>query len=84
MFFASCAQHDFNYERGGWFYDKLKADVDFWAAMVSDAGDTKWPLGWSLVATVYFLGVSFLPFSYFVFSYGRWRTLEEILKRDKK
>lgn len=84
MFKASCQQHDFNYERGGSVYYKYKADVDFYAAMVDDCENTNNPTFWSIVATLYFIGVTLNPIAYFVFSYGKWRTKEEILERDRK
>lgn len=84
MFTASCRQHDFNYERGGGLYYKIKADVDFFSAMIYDAGFTKHPTFWCFVATIYFIGVSLNPISYFVFSYGDWRTKQEILDRDAR
>lgn len=83
IFKASCQHHDFNYERGGTLYHKVKADVDFFSHMVSDAEDSKNPLLSTFVATVYFIGVSLNPISYFVFTYGEWRSIEEILERDR-
>ena len=83
MFRASCQQHDFNYERGGGLYYKLKADADFFAAMVDDCEFTNHPTFWFFIAGIYYLGVTLNPIAYFAFSYGRWRTKEEILERDR-
>jgi hypothetical protein len=80
IFSASCRHHDFNYERGGTPLDKVKADWDFYTHMIADSH--KW---WHyVVATTYFVGVLLVPISWFVFTYGRWRTIEEILERDSK
>ena len=74
IFTASCDIHDFNYARGGWIKDKLKADWDMCRLMWSDSH--KW---WHYSVTViYWAGLTFLPFSYFFFTYGRWRTASEI------
>lgn len=84
IFTASCRQHDFNYERGGGLYYKIKADVDFYSHMVADAEESTHPLWYTFIATIYFIGVSILPIPYFFFSYGRWRSIDEILERDDK
>lgn len=84
IFTASCRHHDFNYDRGGGLYYKIKADVDFYSHMVSDAENSKHPLWYTMMATIYFLGVSLLPIPYMLFTYGRWRTIEEIVEKDKK
>lgn len=79
IFTASCRHHDFNYTRRGYVMDKLKADWDFCRHMWADS--RKW---WHYLFTVlYFLGVLLLPFSWFHFSYGSYRTREEILLRDR-
>lgn len=79
VFTASCRHHDFNYERGGWPWHKVKADWDFFAHMWSDS--KKW---WHYaVSVIYFLGVLLNPIAWFMFTYGRWRTKEEIILRDK-
>ena len=64
-------------------YYKIKADVDFFSYMIADAEEAKYPLLCTVIAIIYFLGVSLNPISYFVFTYGRWRTIEEILERDR-
>lgn len=79
IFSASCAHHDFNYERGGTLMDKLQADFDFCAHMWSDSF-----LWWHYVVTIiYFLGVILNPISYFAFTYGPWRSVEAILLKDR-
>ncbi len=79
-FTASCRHHDFNYERGGSVLYKFKADWDMCRLMWADS--YKW---WHYVVTVtYWLGLTLLPIPYFVFTYGKWRTIEEILERDKR
>lgn len=83
IFTASCQQHDFNYERGGWFWDKVKADFDFFYYMWLDASVSKRPILYRIVSVIYFIGVFCNPISWFAFTYGRWRTKEEILLRDK-
>jgi hypothetical protein len=83
MFRASCRQHDFNYARGGGLWYKVKADVNFWSAMLDDVENTKNPLFWTFVSTVYFIGVTFNPIAYIAFKYGRFRTKEEILQSDR-
>lgn len=80
IFTANCRHHDFNYGRGGWLRDKLKADWDMCKYMWADSR-----LWWHYVVTVaYWAGLTFLPFPYFFFTWGRYRTLEEILKNDSK
>lgn len=82
-FSASCRHHDFNYERGSgtWYkapYYYLKANWDFYRMMLKDA--TRWyhyP-----IATLYFVTVMLVSWPFF--TVGRWRTIEEILERDKK
>ncbi|MGI1661381.1 hypothetical protein ACRDNQ_03985 [Palleronia sp. KMU-117] len=79
IFTASCQQHDFNYERGGGLLDKIKADWDFFTHMLADSH--RW---WHYVVSVlYFFGVLLNPIAWLSFTYGRWRTIEEILERDQ-
>lgn len=71
----SCNQHDFNYSRGGGLKDKIKADKDMALHMLKNSG--KW---WHYVVIVlYWAGLTFLPFSYFYFEYGEYKSKEEIL-----
>lgn len=80
IFTADCRHHDFNYVRGGWLKDKIKADWDMCRHMWHDS--YKW---WHYVVTVvYWVGLTVLPFPYFFFNWGRYLTLEEILAEDLK
>lgn len=85
IFTASCRHHDFNYERGGHIGYKIKADWDFFARMLDDAlWYDEYKCGYVFISCIYFIGVVLNPISYFAFSYGRWRSIEEILKRDEE
>lgn len=76
IFTADCRHHDFNYSRGGYLIDKIDADWNMCRLMWADSS-----LWWHYVVTLlYWLGLTFLPFSYFSFTYGDWLSLEEILK----
>lgn len=46
MFSASCDHHDFNYWLGGSEADRVKADWQFFEAMVQDAGREPWWRRW--------------------------------------
>ena len=83
IFTADCRHHDFNYLRGGTLGDKLKADWDFFRLMFNDARKSNHPVFYSFVSVVYWLGLTILPFSYFMYHYGKWRTIDEILLKDK-
>lgn len=76
---ASCQHHDFNYVRGYRLKDKLKADFDMCSHMWSDS--SKW---WHyVVTTLYYLGLTMLPFSYLFFNWNsRYLTIEEIIEED--
>jgi hypothetical protein len=82
-FHASCQHHDFNFERGSgtWWkapYYYTKANVDFLKHMWQDC--TRWyhyP-----IAILYFVTVQLLSWPFF--TVGKWRTVEEILERDRK
>ena len=77
---ASCRHHDFNYVRGYRLVDKLKADWDMCRLMWADSH--KWYH--YIVTTLYYLGLTFLPFSYLFFHWNdRYRTTEEILQIDR-
>lgn len=93
IFTASCRHHDFNYERGcgatHWYENlwlgpwyKLKADYDFFQHMFADAMVSRFPAFYGAVSCVYFLAVVLNPIAWCVFTYGRWRTTEEILLAD--
>jgi hypothetical protein len=78
IFTADCRHHDFNYSRGGWLRHKLQADWDMCCLMWGDSF-----LWWHYAITViYWLGLTLLPFPYFFFTWGRWRTVKEIIERD--
>lgn len=80
IFTASCRHHDLNYSRGGWFLSKAKADWDMCRLMWNDSSKL-----WHYLTTiVYWLGLTFLPVSYFFFTYGRWRNVEEIIAKDAR
>jgi len=75
---ANCRQHDYSYVRRGGLKDKLKADWDMCRLMWSDSY-----LWWHYIISVcYWVGLTVLPFSYFFFEWGKYRTNQEILKRD--
>lgn len=82
VFSASCRHHDFNFERGSgtWYkapYYYCKANWDFFKLMWKDC--EQW---WHYpVSVTYFTAV--MLFSWPWFTVGRWRTVEEILERDK-
>lgn len=79
IFTASCRHHDFNYGRGGSLKDKLKADYDMCRYMWSDSSK----LWHYAITTIYWLGLTFLPFSYFFFTYGKYRDVGDILELDR-
>ena len=79
IFTASCRHHDFNYSRGGGLLDKLKADYDMCRLMWSDSN---WPHHY-LITILYYLGLTFLPFPYLHFTWGGYRSIEDILTIDK-
>lgn len=82
VFTASCRHHDFNFERGSgtWWqapYWYMKANWDFFVLMLKDC--TKW---WHYpIAALYFIAVTLCAWPWF--TVGRWRTVEEILERDR-
>lgn len=79
IFTASCRHHDFNYSRGGYLLDKFKADYDLCRLMWNDASQ---PLHYVLTA-LYWLGVTIPPVSYFKFTYGPYREMEDIILLDQ-
>lgn len=82
IFTANCRHHDFNYCRGGYLVSKMKADYDMCFRMFDDACDSNHPVFYALISILYFIGLTFLPFSYFFFTWGRWRSVNDILVRD--
>jgi hypothetical protein len=84
IFTARCTQHDFNYTRGGYLFAKIKADYDLCVRMFDDAFAHRYWYLYMWVGVIYFLGLAFLPFSYFKFTWGRWRIKEEILAEDRR
>lgn len=83
IFTADCRQHDFNYERGGNVFDKVKADWDFFTHMLDDAMCNDHWFFYGVVSVIYFVGVLLAPMSWWAFSYGKWRTIQQILERDR-
>ena len=78
IFTASCRIHDFNYSRGGWLKDKIKADYDMCRLMLDDSY-----LWWHYVVTIlYWLGLTLLPFPYLFFHWGNYLTIDQILLED--
>jgi hypothetical protein len=78
IFTANCRQHDFNYARGGGPKDKLKADLDMCRCMWADSR-----LWWHyLVTAIYYCGLTLIPWSWVMFRYGAWRSIEDILDED--
>jgi hypothetical protein len=82
-FSASCRHHDFNFERGSevWWkapYYYNKANWDFLTHMWKDCMEWyHYP-----IAVLYFVAVQLISWPFF--TVGRWRTIEEILERDKR
>ena len=80
---ASCRHHDYQYLRGGGLYDKVRADWIMCRLMLNDS----YKLWHYIVTVIYWLGLTFLPFSYVFFWWtkfwkGNYRTNEEILELD--
>lgn len=63
---------------------KLKADINFYYYMLKDAARSQRPLFYSVCATVYYLGVLFAPMAWIAFTGGSWRSVDEILARDRE
>lgn len=63
---------------------KLKADTDFYRHMIDDAMRSPRPFFFFCCSTVYYIGVLFAPMAWIAFTGGRWRTLDEILARDRE
>lgn len=78
IFTANCRQHDLNYSRGGYLADKIKADFDMCSRMWSDSQI----VSHYIITLIYYLGLTLLPFSYFFFVWGKYKTIEDILITD--
>ena len=82
LFKACCDHHDFNYWLGFTEADRVRADLQFWEAMVEDANASPWWLRWwrRRMAWVYWKGVSRYggPFFY----YGPTEHTREDLERE--
>lgn len=83
IFTARCQQHDFNYTRGGYLFSKIDADYQMCVRMFDDAFAHRLWFLYMWVGVIYFIGLTFLPFSYFFFTWGRYRSKAEILAYDK-
>lgn len=83
IFKASCKQHDFYYARGGWPWHKVTADTQFYYHMLKDAWAYPWLQAfiYSGLATIYYVTV--MTVSWPFFTYGKWRSKEEILLTDQ-
>ena len=85
IFKASCVQHDFYYNRGGYLFEKIEADLFFYAFMLSDINQSNFhwlrKTFYLICASVYFLLVS--TFGLLGFTWGRYRTLEEVVVYNK-
>lgn len=82
IFEASCRQHDFYYHRGGWFFAKIKADWEFYRAMLRDCKryEGKERLIYTILASGYFCMVLCVGWPFF--EYGTSKTKEYILAMD--
>jgi len=78
LFTASCNIHDFHYWRGGDEADRLKADFEFYQAMLVDAADASWwRRGWDRgLAWLYYRAVRAWAQDYF--HYGSRRTRADL------
>ena len=80
LFQASCDHYDFNYWLGGTEASRLKADLQFYAAMKRDVGRISWwrkPLA-SVIAWFYFRAVR--RFGRSAFCYGKLKTWTDLRK----
>lgn len=82
-FKASCSQHDFYYRRGGNLADKMRADIQFYSAMLFDCTELIWykMIFLFTMATIYFIMVS--VFGILFFTFGKYKTKTQILKSFK-
>lgn len=85
LFHADCKQHDFYYARGGGLFDKVEADLMFFAYMTKSINDKVngffKKLGYFICAKFYFMSVSI--FGVFLWNWGRYRTKQEIIRSAK-
>ena len=92
-----CRKHDWFYSIGcganHWYenlwkapYHKISEDIrmGYWGAKDSfDSLPFLRALPYATVSILYSIGLIVLPISWFFFTYGRWRTLEEVVKTDQ-
>ena len=88
LFHADCNRHDFNYFLGYRFIDKLKADWQFYKAMLEDCLQAKTffkYLLYAFLATVYYIAVSIFGVFFFNFSDHEVtkEELEDMIEFDK-
>lgn len=79
LFTASCDHHDFNYWLGHDEYDRVRADWQFYEAMLVDAGRAPWWRRWwdRWMAGVYYRAVR--SFGASAFYYGsNYRTRADL------
>lgn len=81
---ASGHQHDFYYRRGGNEIDRHEADIKFYLMILQDAREGTPNYFLYLLrrirAWLYYKAVSIFGYKYF--SYGPYKTIDEILERD--
>jgi len=96
-FEKTCRRHDWFYSIGcganRWYenlwkapYHKISEDIRLGYFSIKDALRLKHfvytPL-FGVIAVIYSLGLIFLPISWFFFTYGRWRSLEQVIQTDQ-
>lgn len=81
IFTASCNHHDFNYWLGGTEVDRIKADLQFYEAMIRDANEFPWyrRAAYKFAAWVYYKAVRLFASSFFSFS-KEPRTMSDLLQ----
>jgi len=81
IFKASCDHHDINYWIGGTESDRIKADWQFYEAMIEDANSYGWycRFWYRWWAWVYYQAVRRLGYKYFY--YGTPRTREDLVRQ---
>lgn len=86
IFTASCYHHDFNYWVGGSEEDRLKADWQFYQAMLEDAEELPWWKRWwgKAMAWTYYKAVLWFakPFFHYADQKRSLEDLEELMNAD--